>query len=254
MPAEGPTDLSYGLFLSDQTIGNFVQDIPEVEMNQASQLAQPFTANASVQAKGVYLGVLSKQSTFGPNSGLVVSIHPGNGTDGPSQLVLASGSISGDNITFYSNGYVAFSSAARLQAGQTYWIVVQARSGIYYVNPVVYEVAPPGVTKSDSALLSTDSGFSWQKVSNDTTVLTYKIAFPEVPSPTYSTSQLSGVLSKYYDLPLVQLPLLGWNAYVRYLRDVHAELDRHVARRRDRTPVGSFYVCIPDCDSAAECN
>jgi hypothetical protein len=215
VPAEGPTDLSYGLFLSGQTIGNFVQNIPEVEMNQTSQLAQPFTATASVQAKGVYLGVLSKQSTFGPNSGLVVSIHPGNGTDGPSQLVLASGSISGDNITFYSNGYVAFSSVARLQAGQTYWIVVQARSGIYYVNPVVYEVAPPGITKNQSALLSTDNGFSWQKVSNDTTILTYKIASPEVPSPTYSTSQLSGVLSKYYDLPLVQLPLLGWNAYVR---------------------------------------
>jgi hypothetical protein len=270
VPAEGPTDLSYGIFfLSGHAIGNFVQNLPQVELNQETDLAQPFTTTTQMQVKGVYLGVLSKQSSFGPTSGVVVSIHPDNGSGGPSDLSLATGVLSGNEMTYYSNEYVAFSSVARLQAGHTYWIEVQARDGIYYVYPVEYQRPPAGVASGESALISTDSGFGWERLSNLTTILSYEVASPEVPSPTYSTSQLSGELSQYYDAPLTQAPLLGWNAYVRSsevstLTSVSAWFDGATGRAwnvsasivpvlAEQLGVGSSIQVLPTSDDLTTC-
>jgi hypothetical protein len=215
VPTQGPTDLSYGIFLSNETLGNFIQDIPRIDLNQVTYIAQPFTAASQIQIKGVYLGVLSVQSVLGSEGGLVVSIHPDDGAGAPSQVVLASGSINSGNMTFYSNEYAAFSSVARLQGGERYWIVVQAREGSYTVSPVVYQRPPQGMTQNDSALISENQGFSWQRVSNYTTILSYMAASPLVPIPTYNTTQLSDELSTYYDLPVIQHSAAGWNSYIQ---------------------------------------
>ncbi len=214
-PAEGPTDLGYGISLTGETLGNFVQDITPIALNPTTEFAQPISSAKNIQVTGLYLGVLSEQQVFGSKSGLRVSINPDNGTGGPSGLAIVSGIIDAKNITFYSNDYVAFSSVARLNAGERYWIVVQPENGLYYVSPVTYQRPVHGITRNDSALISTTAGFSWQRVSNFTTALSYMIASPVTPLPSYSTAQLSAELQEYYNFPIAGSPLRGWNAYVQ---------------------------------------
>ncbi|MDA4122809.1 MAG: hypothetical protein OK456_06485 [Thaumarchaeota archaeon] len=214
VPAEGPSEYSYSLILSEETLGPAVSDVPQVELSPTSAFGQPIQVTAPTQVKGVYLGVFERQSsTAPPNDHLVVSIHPDNGKGEPSETSLASGVYYGDNITFYSPDYIQFTSVARLDPGQTYWIVAQPVGGNYYVFPDVYLARTP--TASPDAMISNDAGFTWQRYSNQTTSLSYMLASPVHPSPTYNTTQLYQDLEKFHDFPVDATPPKGWPAYVQ---------------------------------------
>jgi hypothetical protein len=213
LPAEGPSEYSFSIILTHETLGPGVSDVPQVELSETSEFGQPIRVTDPTQVKGVYFGVFERQSsTAPPNDHLVVSIHADDGKGEPAQASLASGIYYGDNITFYSPDYVQFTSVARLSPGQTYWIVVQPVGGNYYVFPDVYLARAP--TGSPNAMISNDAGFTWQRYSNQTTTLSYMLASPVQPSPTYNTTQLYQDLEKLQDFP-VGTPLKGWPAYIQ---------------------------------------
>lgn len=213
---QGPTEYSFAINLSGEEIGNFIQDIPEVKLNGSTIFAEPIVANTSIQVKGVYLGVLGVIQSLGPASGFLVSINPSQGNGDPSNLELASGTIYSDNITYITLDYVQFTSVARLEAGQKYWIVVQSTDGINAVYPVEYSQTPKDVPENYTALISFNKGFSWSNVSDFTTILSYKIASPVLnESPTYDTSELFIDLSENHDFPTQTGELRGWNAYIQ---------------------------------------
>ena len=214
-PAEGPSEYSFSLILSKETLGPAVSDVPQVLLSQTSELGQPIQVTTPTQVKGVYLGVFERQSSAEPpNDHILVSIHPDNGNGKPSQTSLASGVYYGDNITFYSPDYIQFTTVARLSPGQTYWIVVQPVGGNYYIFPDVYLARAP--TTSPNVMISNDAGFTWQRYSNQTTTLSYMLASPVQPSPTYNTTQLYQDLENLHDFPVGTTPLKGWPAYVQY--------------------------------------
>jgi hypothetical protein len=85
--------------------------------------------------------------------------------------------------------------------------------GNYYIFPDVYLARAP--TTSPNAMISSDSGFTWQRYSNQTTTLSYMLASPVDPSPTYNTTQLYQDLERFHDFPVDTTPLKGWPAYIQ---------------------------------------
>ncbi|MGH9920145.1 MAG: hypothetical protein ACRD6W_14930, partial [Nitrososphaerales archaeon] len=213
VPAEGPSEYSYSLVLSEETLGPAVSDVPQVQLSPASEFGQPVRVTTPTQVKGVYLGVFERQSSLAPNDHLLVSIRPDDGKGEPSQIVLASGIYYGDNITFYSPDYIQFTSVARLSPGQTYWIVAQPVGGNYYVFPDVYLARAPA--NSPNAMVSNDTGFTWHRYSNQTASLSYILASPVDPSPTYNTTQLYQDIETFHNFPVDSAPPQGWPAYVQ---------------------------------------
>jgi hypothetical protein len=215
VPAEGPSEYSYSLVLSKETLGPAVSDVPQVLLSPTSEFGQPIEVTTPTQVKGVYLGVFERQSsTAPPNDHILVSIHPDNGNGKPSETSLASGVYYGDNITFYSPDYIQFTTVARLSPGQTYWIVIQPVGGNYYVFPDVYLAKAP--TTSPAVMISNDAGFTWQRYSNQTATISYMLASPVQPNPTYNTTQLYQDLEKFHDFPVnTTTTLKGWPAYIQ---------------------------------------
>ena len=85
--------------------------------------------------------------------------------------------------------------------------------GNYYVFPDVYfGPSADGLTQRDD--IPNYAGFTWQRYSNQTTTLSYILASPIKPSPTYNTTQLYQDLVKLQDFP-VGTPLKGWPAYIQ---------------------------------------
>jgi hypothetical protein len=214
LPKSGPTELSYIILLSGEIIQNPVEDIPQVTIGAPGMFAQSFVASEDTQAQGVYLGILSR-SGVNAESYLIVSMRPDNGRMQPSQYVLASGEFFANNMTVSSNEYVQFTSAVRLTAGQTYWIVVEPVGGSFSIYPVVYENGTSSQPTADAALVSDDAGFSWKALTNGTAILSYAIASPSKPLPSYSTSVLYDDLAQNHDINISEFPLRGWNAYVQ---------------------------------------
>lgn len=233
LPTEGPSEYSYILTLSKETLGPAVSDVSQVQLSETSEFGQPIQVSEATQVKGVYIGVFDRERSTAPNDHIVVSIHPDNGKGKPSQTALASGIYYGDNITFYSPDYIQFTSVARLESEQTYWIVIQPVGGSYYVSPDVYLSRAPAA--STNAMVSNDAGFSWQRYSNNTTTLSYMLASPIQPSPTFDTKQLYLDLEKFHHFPIDTVPLKGWSAYVQFselaiTNDVASWLNKQTGR------------------------
>jgi hypothetical protein len=212
-PGEGPTGFAFVAQFSDgEQLGNFIQGVPAVRVDGSNFFAQPFRESNANQAVGVFVGPI-KAKTQDPNKFVVVSIDPSNGAGQPSGVALAEGVLYAGNITLnYGLQYIQFSSVARLEAGQEYWIVVRGLGGNFEVDPVVYSYrqqtqAPP--------MVSRDGGYSWAPYSNLTTILSYEVATPSTPLPTYSTAQLVSDLARFHDLSPEVSPAAGWNSYVK---------------------------------------
>lgn len=213
-PFEGPTELSFMVNTTRESFGNFIEAIPEIPLSGSQEYAQPFSVSAPTEAVGIYMGIIERANLLPLGSALKVSIHPDNGKNAPSGITLASGLYSGYNLTFYSPDQVQFSTIAMLSPGIKYWIVIQPTNGTYYVDPVEYSVRPLGLPANWTALISPDSGKTWSRISNFTTILSYELISPSVSNPTLSTSQISTLLAEYHGSPVDSQEPHGWNAYI----------------------------------------
>jgi hypothetical protein len=213
-PSEGPSAYSFRVVLSRETLGPSVSDIPQVQISESGGFAEPLQVQADTQVKGVYIGAFARQHSTIQNDHLVVSINPDDGRGGPSKTVLASGIYYGDNMTFTSPDLVQFTSVARLTLGKSYWIVIQPVGGSYYLFPVVYWERSSNSTRPN-AMTTSDNGFTWQRYGGQTTILSYMLASPVQPNPTYNTKQLFQDLQLFHSFQVDATPLKGWNAYVQ---------------------------------------
>ncbi|HZW56802.1 MAG TPA: hypothetical protein VFF30_10985 [Nitrososphaerales archaeon] len=216
-PAEGPSDLSFHLTLSQETIGNTnIVGLSTFLIGGASEFAQPVIPSASIQVQGVYLGPLQRQSRSLAGDHIIVSINPDDGNNKPSGVEIASGVLYGNNLTLQSSEYVQFSSVARLNSGEKYWIVIQGDGGTYSILQAEYSITHgPGGT----ALESNDGGFSWTGSSggNGTTdMITYELISPLSPLPDLSTSEAYNTLQTFHSYSTASGQLQGWNAYLQY--------------------------------------
>jgi hypothetical protein len=213
-PGEGPTELAFVVRFSDGTqLGNFIQDIPVVRVDGTNFFSQPFLESNTTEAIGVFIGPI--KGTQNPDNFLSVSINPSDGTGRPSGETLAQGRLFSGNITLnYGLQFVQFASAARLEAGQLYWIVVRGVGGAFAVEPVSYSYQQSGVL---SSMVSRDGGYSWTAYNNLTNVLSFRILTSLTPLPSYGIHQLYAGLGKYHDLDPSITPSAGWNSYVQSL-------------------------------------
>lgn len=214
-PAEGPTELSFvANFSSGEAVGNFIDSIPTLSVAPNRLFAEPFIAKNSSEVIGVFLGPLGGSSS--PNDFEMVSINPDNGRGFPSSNELGYGGIYSDNITLnYGLQFVQFSSAAHLKAGEKYWIVVHPINGSFTLRPLEYSSPPNSIPTNFTALLSSDGGYSWNKMSNDTTELSYLIASSPTALPSFSTAELFNDLSAHHNFSTTAGELRGWNAYIQ---------------------------------------
>jgi hypothetical protein len=213
--ADGPTEFSFKVSLSNETLGNLINGYTSVTLNETSVFAQPFSVFEATQAIGAYFPFfLTRQ--LQANNHLIVSINLDNGEGAPSLETLASGVYYGSNVTYAgSPDFIQFSSVARLQPGQKYWLVIRAEGGIYFVAPAVYSMRPSDVPSGFTDLVSNDNGMSWNTLSNETTYLPYEVMSSVYSLPSYSSSQLYDDLIEYHDFSTNTGLLHGWNAYIQ---------------------------------------
>lgn len=212
-PREGPTEFAFVASFSNQSLGNFIEGFLGVTLTPNSEFAQPFVASSDTQVDGVFLGPLS------PGPEIRVSISPDTGQGKPSLAPMASGVFDTSNITLdYGLQFVQFSSVANLQQGQKYWLEVTSLGGNYGLPLIEYLPSAPGVPKNTPALLSSDNGLTWVKVSNDTSLVLYSLASPVTPLPTPSTSAIVSDLASYHSSSVQNGILRGWNAFTEASR------------------------------------
>ena len=75
--------------------------------------------------------------------------------------------------------------------------------------------SPSAIPANLTALFSADGGYSWNKLSNYTTVLSYMIASSPNQLPAYDASQIFNDLANYHDFSTSVGELRGWNVYVQ---------------------------------------
>lgn len=118
-PADGPTDLSFVVTTTDQTINNAVSGTPK--NNAFSIIAQALDPTKSTLVNGVWTEA---------NPGgfeMTVSVQTDSG-DSPSGTILAQGNISASHTFAGLQGasiFVKFSTTPVLSAGTKYWLVYQ---------------------------------------------------------------------------------------------------------------------------------
>ena len=212
-PSEGPTEFAFVASFSNQSLGNFIEGFLGVTLTPDSEFAQSFVASSETQVDGVFLGPLS------PGPDIRVSINLDTGQGKPSLAPLASGVFDAGNITLdYGLEFVQFSSVANLQQGQKYWLEVTPIGSNYGLGLVEYLPSAPGVPKNDPALLSSNDGLSWAKVSNDTSLVLYSLASPATPLPSLSTSEIASDLTSYHSSSVQNGTLHGWSAFLEASR------------------------------------
>jgi hypothetical protein len=212
-PGEGPTDFAFVASFSKQSLGNYIEGFLSVTLTPNSDLAQPFVASNDTEIDGVFLGPLK------PGPEIRVSINPDTGQGKPSLVPLASGVFDTSNVTLdYGLQFVQFSSVAKLQQGQEYWLVVTPISGNYHLSLIEYLPSAPEVPKNDPALLFSNNNLTWAKVSNDTSLVLYSLASPVTPLPTLSTSAIVSDIALHHSYSEQNGTLRGWNAFLEASR------------------------------------
>lgn len=212
-PLEGPTEFAFVASFSNQSLGNFIEGFPSVALTSNSEFAQSFVASSDTQVDGVFLGPLK------PGPEIRVSICLDTGQGEPSLAPIAFGVFAAGNITLdFGLQFVQFSSVANLQQGQKYWLEVTPIGGSYGLKLIEYLPSAPGLPKNTPALLSSDNGLTWAKVSNDTSLVLYSLASPVTPLPSLSTSAIVSDLGSYHSSSVQNGILHGWNAFLETSR------------------------------------
>lgn len=216
-PAEGPTDWSLEIFLSNENISNYVDNVLPIHLSSFSDImAEPFDAQSTTEVGGVFLGPIQSSTVDAFNDSLMVSINPDGGNGVPSGQSLTSGILYAGNITLdYGPQFIQFNSIARLTSGQRYWIVIRPVSGFFSLLATAYFETPANIPENSTALQSSNSGFTWEKVNNETTLTPYAIASVTQPLPVYNTSEIYQDLVSNHNFTTQQGALKGWNGYIQ---------------------------------------
>jgi hypothetical protein len=219
-PRDGPTEFAFVASFSNQVLGNCIEGFPSVELTPNSDFAQSFVASSDTQVDGVFLGPLGQ----GPE--IRVSINPDTGQGEPSLAPMASGIYDAANITSASGlQFVQFSSVANLQQGQKYWLEVTPIGSNYGLSLIEYLPLAPGVPKNTPALLSSNDGLTWAKVSNDTSLVLYSLVSPATSLPSLSASAIVSDLALYHSFSVQNGILRGWNAFLEASRlDLYGQI------------------------------
>lgn len=213
-PSEGPTEFAFTLTFSNGTIGTYVGNQTQTVLTPGSILAQPFVASSGDVVDGVYIGPLS------PGPPLIISIVPTNADGKPAVSPLASGFFNAGNITLgYGPEFVQFSSVAKLNQGDQYWITIQPTRENYEFTTLQYLASYPDLPIRTSAAVSKDGGLTWKNVTNNTdtiaTIPEYLIATGATPTPRYDFQEIVHDLATYHTFPVSTGPLRGWKAYTQ---------------------------------------
>ncbi len=115
VPSDGPSDLSYKIITSGETISNTYLGILQFAISPTHFIAQSFTVPSSIQLKGLLIPL---ENSYNVN----VAIET-DSSNSPSGSVLGSGT-----IPFFtpsqSMGYASLTQSLTLNAGTKYWIVI----------------------------------------------------------------------------------------------------------------------------------
>lgn len=136
VPADGPTDLSYRITTTGQSIINTIQG--QSKLNYFTQVAQSIMPTKGATVNGAFIQV-DPQGHL-----LTVAIETDSGSDSPSGTILASGTTSAVLFDFFS--YASFTSSVALSPNVKYWLVFSVGACISpsgcsspnYVNALIY--------------------------------------------------------------------------------------------------------------------
>ncbi|MDG6994398.1 MAG: hypothetical protein JRN52_00630 [Nitrososphaerota archaeon] len=210
-------DLAFLATLTNQTLGDPINDVESTSIGTSTLLAESFVAENGTQIAGVYLGPVSQVKSLYAGDYVQVSLRPDNGNGTPSGYVLSEGKYYGNNMSG-SAILVPFSSVVRLQAGQRYWIVLQPINGSYSVTTDIYSNFSSSVSAKASAMISEDRGNKWAELNGGAASFSFSLMEAALPLPEYNTSQLFKQLSDYQNFSLNSAVLRGFNAFLQSSR------------------------------------
>lgn len=244
VPADGPTDLSYTISTSVQSIAHSVLGADAYSFGGATWIAQSFESPKDIQIKGIILDTnLGEQSA-------TIRIETDSGSNSPSGATLATGtwpldssdfnlqsstpltygdSVSfspGSGATYEGGGGVPyfFEFPTNITANTKYWIVINSSCQIDACHSPTYAYVLEYSQGDGSsaygggdyqALVSTNSGSTWGNISSIAD-LGFVMIGTDSTVHVYNTTELSSEIMTDDDNSTTQLPLVGWNSFLNY--------------------------------------
>ncbi|MEM3638088.1 MAG: hypothetical protein QXE12_05345 [Conexivisphaerales archaeon] len=241
-PKEGPTEFAFIAKLTNETLGNPINDIPQILLTPGEIYAQPFKLSTVSTLAGIFIGEFAAIPKYSLSGILSVSIHPDNGHASPSATSIASGYFYSKNETYKSAEYIGFTSLAWLGSNTTYWIEVSPIRGSFYLYPDQYVIPPMYLTSSYYSLLSNDSGMDWSKFSNLPTLVSYILLSDPLNVKPLSTETLYDDIALHFNYDTHFGSLTGWNAY---LQTSEIQMFNEIAQEISMLSGRSFYFYVP---------
>jgi hypothetical protein len=216
-PPDGPSDISFDIVTSAQTISQLAEEQPLVPLGW---VAQSFHSATSFQLKGMWI-----QTQTSGVSDLNVSIRADSGSDSPvTSEALASGTIR-MNVTSDSQNYVSFDRPVNITANTKYWFVVQ---GICFLSEFGSSCSSPSyayaiVYRSDGRsgdyggtayhYETSGNGVTWTSPAQEGD-LNFILVASDTPIKTYNTKTLYEEIATEGDQSTADVPPVGWNAFL----------------------------------------
>lgn len=212
-PADGPSDLSFKITTSVETIS---QSASQQLALENEYVAQSFESASPFQLKGLWVEL----STAGYYN-FVVTVRTDSGSDSPTNTILSTGTMTmnktSGNSGAGSGNYVSL-PAVNITGGTKYWFVVEP---VCFLSEFGQSCSSPdrvAAIQYHSAALtyhyetsSTGTG-SWS--SNTLGTLNFILVKSDATIKTYNTKTLATEIAAYDDQSTQDVPPDGWNGFL----------------------------------------
>ncbi len=222
VPPDGPSDISFQITTTGQTISNLVSYQRAVQLGW---MAQSFSSPTPFQLKGLWI-YTSTSSVWN----IQVSIRTDSGSDSPASMVLSSGTISSNSSSNTLN-YASLNIPVNISANTKYWFVLHAVcvrpgtcSGAADGYALVYRSDAQSSTYGGSSLHyeTSSNGATWASPSASGD-MDFVLAASTSFIKTYNTKSLFNEIVAEND-QATSYPPVGWNQFLNY-QQAHTNYD-----------------------------
>jgi hypothetical protein len=218
VPADGPTDISFNIVMSIQTINNLELGQGRFQLGNGD-FAQSFESPSAFQLQGLWVSV----NVGGRDAD--ISIRADSGSDSPSTKVLANG-VEGQNATGGSVNFVKLDLPVNIIARTKYWIVIEEGACISSCSQgtsIDYNVYAPSAHSSSIDYGGTSlhyetsaNGVAWTSPPTSCEGdMIFILAASVSTIKTYDTKALSAEILSDDDQSTSATPE-GWNQFLNY--------------------------------------
>jgi hypothetical protein len=212
-PPDGPSDLSFQIVTSGETIKNLVVGQLQYLLGY---MAQSFQSPTPFQLKGVWTYVSTSSV-----SSINVSIHADSGRDTPADNALTWGMIP-RNASGNSENYASLNHPLNITSNTKYWLVVTGLcsaagtcSSPAKAYAILYRADGSASDYGGTSLHyeTSSDGVNWTNPTPEGD-MNFILAASTSPIKTYNTKALSAEIVAHDATSTTQYPLAGWNSFL----------------------------------------